>query len=514
MLTATILMGGGIITSQPLEASASTAVQQKTTYSTTANLNLRAGTSTKHKILTTIPKGKAVHYISKHGSWYKVKYGSKTGYVASSYIKSKKETSSPTIVSPKAPASSGTTKSYSTTANLNLRTQASTKGKVLTTIPKGKNVSYISAHGSWYKVKYGSKTGYVSSKYVTSKNVSAPSKVTAPKAPASSSVSKKYSTTANLNLRSQASTKGKVLTTIPKGKSVSYVSKHGSWLKVKYGSKTGYVSSKYIKITDVKAPSKPAPKPVVKPAPTVKPKPTPATPPAGGQQVLGQYFTIDSLNMRSGGGIEHGIVTTIPKGGKVDHLATSGNWYQVKYGSKTGWVNASYLSKTQLTVSEPDAGVKWLASEGVKRTDALVAQMKRTSLQDPFLMPVQGRLTSPYGIRSNPTGEGFEFHTGVDYANTTGTPILAAADAMVDRVVSGTTGYGRYVVLRHDMKGLTFYSLYAHLHTIDVKPGQIVKRGEKIGGLGSTGRSTGPHLHFEIQNGSRQNVNAQTLLDY
>jgi uncharacterized protein YgiM (DUF1202 family) len=85
---------------------------------------------------------------------------------------------------------------------------------------------------------------------------------------------KQYSTTASLNLRSGASTKYKVLTNIPKGKVVTYVSGSGSWYKVKYGSKTGYVSSKYLKVVTVKSAPKPAPKKVT---PKPVPKATSAT---------------------------------------------------------------------------------------------------------------------------------------------------------------------------------------------------------------------------------------------
>lgn len=422
MLTATILMGGGILASPPVEASATTTVKQSTTYTTTDALNLRAGNSTKYKVLKTIPKGKQVQYISTQGSWYKVKYGKHTGYVSKSYIKVQKASD----FKPPATPNASSTKRYATTSNLNLRSTNSTKGKIVTVIPKGKVVSYISAHGSWYKVKYGTKTGYVAKSYL------------------------------------------KAIST----------------------------------------------KPVSSPPQPPKPPANPKTPPTGGQVSLGSFYTIDSLNMRKGAGVEHSLITEIPKGEKVEHLATSGNWYQVQYKTHKGWVNSGYLSKTQLVDTEPNASIKWLESEATKRTNTLLSQMKQTTLKDPFLMPVQGRLTSSYGIRSNPTGAGYEFHTGVDYANVMGTPILATADAMVDRVISSATGYGKYIVLRHDMKGMTFYSLYGHLNKMNVVPGQIVKRGEKIGELGSTGRSTGPHLHFEIQNSSRQNVNPQTLLAY
>lgn len=393
--------------------------------------------------------------------------------------------------------------SYSTTANLNMRSGASTKYRVMTTIPKGKQVTYVSKHGSWYKVKYGSKTGYVSSKYLKAKTATS-SKMT------TTSSATKYATTYNLNLRSSSSTKSKVLTTIPKGKHVTYISKRGSWYKVKYGSKTGYVSSKYLKKVTA------TPKPSNKPKPSSPPKvntPAPSLP-TGGAKPLGQYFTIDSLNLRQGDGIEHAIIVSIPKNASVEHLATKGNWYKVKYGKHIGWVNASYLSKTQLKENEPNAGVKWLSSEEKKRTAMLISKMKTTPIRSPFIVPTVGAVSSPYGIRTNPTDVGYEFHTGVDYANSIGTPVLATAYAMVDRTVTSNVGYGNYVILRHDLSGITFYSLYGHLDKILVKPGQKVSQGQQIGEMGTTGRSTGPHLHFEIQNESRQNVNPDTLLRY
>jgi zinc D-Ala-D-Ala carboxypeptidase len=132
-------------------------------YYTTDSLNLRSGASTKHKVLTIIPKGKQVSYVSKSGSWSKIIFGSKTGYVSSKYLK-------PTKSAVKAPAVKYKT-TYKTTANLSLRAGGSVKYKRLTTIPKAKAVTMISYKSSWSKVKYGSKTGYVSSKYLKSTKV-------------------------------------------------------------------------------------------------------------------------------------------------------------------------------------------------------------------------------------------------------------------------------------------------------------------------------------------------------
>ena len=200
---------------------------------TTANLNLRVEASTSSKIITTIPKGKTIEIVEKLNSgWYKVNYNGKTGYVSSSYVSINGSTENkPSIVTEKGV----------TTANLNLRVEASTSSKIITTIPKGQTIEIVEKLNSgWYKVNYNGKTGYVSSSYV-SINGSTENKP--------SIVTEKGVTTANLNLRVKASTSSKIITTIPKGKTIEIVEKLNSgWYKVNYNGKTGYVSSKYVRL--------------------------------------------------------------------------------------------------------------------------------------------------------------------------------------------------------------------------------------------------------------------------
>ncbi len=109
-------------------------------------------------------------------------------------------------------------------------------------------------------------------------------------------------------------------------------------------------------------------------------------------------------------------------------------------------------------------------------------------------------ITSFFGTRSDPfTGE-VRTHGGTDIAATLGTPILAAADGVVE-IATWSDSYGYYVKIRHDD---TFSTLYGHASALRVTQGQTVKQGQVIADCGSTGRSTGPHLHFEvIQNGIR-----------
>lgn len=108
-----------------------------------------------------------------------------------------------------------------------------------------------------------------------------------------------------------------------------------------------------------------------------------------------------------------------------------------------------------------------------------------------------GHFTSFFGPRYHPISKvQREFHFGVDIANVTGTPIYAAADGRVHSANFSSGGYGNRIRITHKFG---YSSVYAHLHSIVVRNGQYVKRGQLIGRMGSTGRSTGPHLHFEVR---------------
>lgn len=115
-----------------------------------------------------------------------------------------------------------------------------------------------------------------------------------------------------------------------------------------------------------------------------------------------------------------------------------------------------------------------------------------------WIKPTNGRLTSPYGWRN--LGAGPEFHYGVDLANATGTPIWAAADGVVS-YAAPLSSYGNVVIVTHSIDGQIYTTVYAHLSAFNVSVGQEVTQGQQIAAMGSTGRSTGPHLHFEVHIG-------------
>lgn len=113
----------------------------------------------------------------------------------------------------------------------------------------------------------------------------------------------------------------------------------------------------------------------------------------------------------------------------------------------------------------------------------------------PSIWPTSGEITSTFGWRASPWGEGRELHPGLDIANSMGTPIAATADGVV--VQSGPAGgYGNVVQIDH---GNGIETIYGHNSRLAVNVGQVVKKGQIIAYMGSTGRSTGPHAHYEVR---------------
>jgi murein DD-endopeptidase MepM/ murein hydrolase activator NlpD len=125
------------------------------------------------------------------------------------------------------------------------------------------------------------------------------------------------------------------------------------------------------------------------------------------------------------------------------------------------------------------------------------------SRQIPTASPVSGVMGSGYGIRFDPFTGNQAFHKGMDFAAPTGTAIFAAAGGIVITYETNNVGYGNMLEIDH---GNNLITRYAHLSKSNVKIGDIIKMGQQVAEVGSTGRSTGPHLHFEVLvNGEQQN---------
>ena len=220
--------------------------------------------------------------------------------------------------------------------------------------------------------------------------------------------------------------------------------------------------------------------------------------------------TIRWENNISGGAISIGQKLNILPVTGVKHIVKSGDTISkiaVKYEAETEDIlifndiaKGDVLKKGDI-IFVPNGIIKTVAvtkttSSGSSQT-TVSSNTKVTSGY--YLRPVSGIVTSPYGSRKG------GFHYGIDIGNKRGTPVVASASGTVVKVVSSCKEgakscggrYGNYIVIQHSNGTSTFY---AHLSKASVSVGQAVSQGENIGEVGSTGRSTGPHLHFEIEN--------------
>ena len=159
------------------------------------------------------------------------------------------------------------------------------------------------------------------------------------------------------------------------------------------------------------------------------------------------------------------------------------------------------VSGRSLSMEELQATLADLDRQTNQRTDLMTVlesrlfDQKIRSMMVPTQAPVANGVTgSAFGWRIDPFTSGSALHTGMDFQAESGTPILAAAGGVV--VASEyNSGYGNMVEVDH---GNDLLTRYAHASSVFVKKGELVKRGQKIAAVGTTGRSTGPHLHFEV----------------
>lgn len=174
----------------------------------------------------------------------------------------------------------------------------------------------------------------------------------------------------------------------------------------------------------------------------------------------------------------------------LDELQKIGDdYYQTIFHS------APDLGNIESTDSAKQQSAKILPLMSVMR---IITAREEAYISMPIGIAVRSnQITSLYGSRVDPFGLETSFHTGIDFAGGVGTPIYATADGKVASASDeGTTGLGKNVRLEHKFGIIT---VYAHMNEISVRKDQKVRRGDLIGFVGTTGRSTGPHLHYEVR---------------
>lgn len=131
--------------------------------------------------------------------------------------------------------------------------------------------------------------------------------------------------------------------------------------------------------------------------------------------------------------------------------------------------------------------------------ERMVKNKENLLASTPAIQPLSNkdldRVSSGFGYRIDPLYKTVKFHPGLDFTAPQGTPVYATADGVIEIAGNLGNGYGNHIVIDH---GYSYNTLYGHLYKIKAKRGQRVKRGEVIGYVGNTGKSTGPHLHYEV----------------
>lgn len=194
---------------------------------------------------------------------------------------------------------------------------------------------------------------------------------------------------------------------------------------------------------------------------------------------------------------------TLKLGSEVIILPVNGIRYVVKFGDTIAGIAKKFKADADEIIRFNDLGDKLVSGTEIIIPDGEITTVSSKSgskqavtvpagASGYFIKPTSGRISQgPHGPR----------RTGVDIANKIGTPVYAAASGkvIVARLGGYNGGYGNYIVIEHN-NGMQ--TLYAHLSAVSVSSGQIVKQGDYIGAIGNTGKSTGSHLHFQVNGGT------------
>lgn len=327
------------------------------TYEGTVNtsiLNVRSATSTTSEIVGKLTEGETVQVYSTNDTWAQIEFEGEKRYVSTTYLTLK------STVTKTATTASTTTSAFKADANVNLRSSTSTSATVLTTIPKGATVTYISSHGatgSWMKVTYGKYTGYVVAQYFT------------PSAP----VETPYYANKTAVLYNSTASGATKLATIPAGAKVTHLASlgaTGSWFKIQYGTQIGYAPARNFSTSLL-------------------------TPETSTPETTTPYFSITNVALYNSSASGATKIATIPSGAQVEQIAMAGlssSWFKIRYNGVTGYAAARNFSKTkpEVIVRTPYYAARDLvlyksSASGADRLRTIRAGSKVTQVSDSAL---------------------------------------------------------------------------------------------------------------------------------
>ncbi|MDZ4824076.1 MAG: M23 family metallopeptidase [Flavobacteriales bacterium] len=181
-----------------------------------------------------------------------------------------------------------------------------------------------------------------------------------------------------------------------------------------------------------------------------------------------------------------------------EHLRKSGVGGSSRYQNLKGYESSEAIIETQKRISRLQRTMV-AQSKSLEEVFELAKKQGQMLQSIPAIQPVNNkdltRIASGFGMRIHPIYKLMKMHTGLDFTATVGTEIYATGDGVIQSTESKLSGYGLHVIISH---GYGYETLYGHMSRIVVRPGEKVKRGQLIGYVGSTGTSSGPHVHYEV----------------
>ena len=254
---------------------------------TAASLNVRSGPATSYTTKFIVNKGDNVTVEDSADGWYKIttKDG-KNGWASSKYIQTSQNTTTTKVVS---------------VSSLNMRSGPSTSYNIIEVLTKDTQVEVISVEDGWAKIKYNSKTGYVSNQYLSDKKVEEVTQI-------------KYVNATTLNVRSGPSTTYSIIDTLKQNAKVEVISIENNWAKIKHNNEIGYVSAEYLSDKKVE------------------------------EVTQTKYVNATILNVRSGPSTTYSIIDTLKQNDEVKVISIEDGWAKIKHNDEIGYVSAQYLS--------------------------------------------------------------------------------------------------------------------------------------------------------------------------
>lgn len=187
-----------------------------------------------------------------------------------------------------------------------------------------------------------------------------------------------------------------------------------------------------------------------------------------------------------------------------DSARAGRDWAEEEYASMGDLGSEQLVHQAYAHVSELAHRVQ-VQRASFDEIDSLIRDKKKMLAHIPAIQPISNadltRIASGYGYRIDPIYKTIKLHTGIDFAAPRGTPVYATGDGTVEFAGQNGDGYGNHIIIDN---GYGYETLFGHLYKIKVRDREKVKRGEVIGWVGSTGKSTGPHCHYEVMKNGRK----------